>query len=305
MGTGWRELVRRSALRVANRAAGSGHHEWHRPDRVWLDLEQPPSVDDRPRWGHGRPQHPLLHRLIARHAAEYERWLDAIGTHAAALAAIPEPETSPEEPAWRNDYFSGLDAAALYTFLRERNPATYLEIGSGHSTRFARRAQRDGSLGTRIVSVDPEPRAGIDQLCDETIRSRLEQADLDRFASLVPGDMVLFDGSHRAFMNNDVTVFFLEVLPALDPGVLVGIHDVTLPDDYFPGNARMYWTEQYLLAVALIAGADGRVTPVLPCHHVCVDPELKRRWDGIWNGVLPNVNGYGSTFWLTSRMIEA
>ena len=44
--------------------------------------------------------------------------------------------------------------------------------------------------------------------------------------------MVFFDGSHRTFMNSDATVFFLEVLPTLPAGTLVGIHDIYLPDDY-------------------------------------------------------------------------
>ena len=37
-----------------------------------------------------------------------------------------------------------------------------LEIGSGNSTKFARRAIRDHRLCTRITSIDPHPRAEID-----------------------------------------------------------------------------------------------------------------------------------------------
>lgn len=56
------------------------------------------------------------------------------------------------------------------TALAAGNPATYLEVGSGNSTRFARRAITVHGLRTRIVSIDPEPRAVVDELCDEVVR---------------------------------------------------------------------------------------------------------------------------------------
>jgi hypothetical protein len=46
------------------------------------------------------------------------------------------------EPAWVNGFLPGLDAAALYGMLALQPPETYLEVGSGNSTRFARRRSR-------------------------------------------------------------------------------------------------------------------------------------------------------------------
>src|SRR5207248_1976402 len=189
------------------------------------------------------------------------------------------------EPTWANEFFTGIDAASLYAFVRDRQPQRYLEVGSGHSTRFAARAKRDGDTDTVIISVDPEPRSDIDSLCDEVIRARLEEADLTPFKELESGDIVLFDGSHRVFMNNDVTTFFLDILPRLEPGVLIGVHDITLPEDYFADNATKYWTEQYMLAMALLAAGPERISPVLACHYVCVTPDLKQQLDTMWEGI--------------------
>ena len=62
------------------------------------------------------------------------------------LLRIPlrQPSSSPE-PCWINEWLDGLDTFALYGFLATRNPALLLEVGSGYSTKLARRAIRDGN----------------------------------------------------------------------------------------------------------------------------------------------------------------
>ncbi len=98
------------------------------------------------------------------------------------------------------------------------NPSVYVEVGSGNSTKFARRAVQDHGLRTRIVSIDPYPRREVDAICDEVIRHPCEDMDMTFFADL-PGDAMLFvDNSHRSFQNSDVTVFFMEILPVLRHG---------------------------------------------------------------------------------------
>jgi hypothetical protein len=54
------------------------------------------------------------------------------------------------------------------------NPKRYIEVGSGNSTKYVRRAISDHGLRTKIISIDPHPRAVIDTICDEVIRERLE-----------------------------------------------------------------------------------------------------------------------------------
>ena len=54
--------------------------------------------------------------------------------------------------------------------------------------------------------------------------------------------------------NSDVTVFFLEIVPRLRSGVLLHVHDIFLRWDYPPDCNDRYYSEQYVLAAALLAG---------------------------------------------------
>lgn len=81
------------------------------------------------------------------------------------------------------------------------------------------------------------------------------------------GDIVFLDGSHRVGMGSDVTLFFLEVLPRLAPGVLVHIHDIYLPNDYPPELVGRNYSEQYMLAAVLLA-AGSRYLIELPAFYV-------------------------------------
>jgi hypothetical protein len=170
---------------------------------------------------------------------------------------IPRRQTAPSEPCWENDYWGSLDALMQCAALRRRNPARYVEIGSGFSTLFARRAVTDFELRTKIVSIDPHPRTDVVDGCDEVIRAPLEAAGLEVFQRLEPGDVVLFDGSHVALMGTDTTFFHLEVVPRLAPGVLVGVDDIFLPWDYPPTWEGRIYGEQYLVAAYLLGGGAG------------------------------------------------
>lgn len=266
---------------------------------LWIALDYPPARGDGPRWGHGRPGHPGLEGILKRGTHRYRSVLQAIASRHEQLAAIPLELTGEATGAcWRNPFLLGFDCAALYALLSERRPARYVEVGSGHSTRWADRARRDAGAQTRMTSIDPEPRVAVAGLADEVVVEALEDTDLAVFADLCAGDVVFFDGSHRAFMGSDATVFFCEVLPALAPGVLVGVHDVFLPADYPPDWAPRFYSEQYLLAAWLLAGG-GRLTPVLPCHWVGAQSSLAAVLDPLWSDPrLAGVDRRGFTFWL-------
>src|SRR5690349_6867680 len=131
-----------------------------------------------PRYGYGKPPHPELATVIGRGHGAYARRLgDIVATCTDGLAAIARETAGARAPTFFNPYFSGLDAASLYGLLRLLEPGTFLEVGSGHSTRFARRAIKDHGLRTRIVSIDPMPRAEVDVQCDEIIREPFETLD--------------------------------------------------------------------------------------------------------------------------------
>ena len=230
----------------------------------------------RSRWGYGLPHNPHVYSVLDAQRANYERALRDIKAAESILRQIPHDpvQDDPGAPFWSNTWFTGLDAASLVGFLLVRRPKRYIEIGSGFSTRFCRRAVKAGGLDTTITSIDPSPRAEIDNLCNQVIRTPLEACDPLLFDELEPGDILFFDGSHRALPNSDVTVFFLEILPRLKPGIIVQIYDIFLPDDYPPAWSKRVYSEQYLLATMLLC-RDSKVRLLLPCYFASIDDVLK------------------------------
>jgi hypothetical protein len=260
-----------------------------------------------PRWGYGKAAHPELTSILAANEPQYASVLSEFLSLSDHLLRIPlrEPSRSPE-PCWLHDWFDGFDTFALYGFVATGNAARYVEIGSGYSTKLVRRAIKDHNLPATIVSIDPHPRATVDSLCDEVVRHPLEQCDLGMFEKLAAGDILFMDGSHRSFMNSDVTVFFLEILPRLKSGVLVHLHDIFLPLDYPPyweleHYPHRYWSEQYLLAASLLAGHSS-YDVILPNHYVSTTPRLASVLDAFWSDArLTGVSRTGSSFWIRIR----
>jgi hypothetical protein len=265
--------IRRLRIRIDSFLDRLGHRLVSRGGGHFIRLKFPPSARNEPRYGYGRPAHARLSELLARGEGEYSEVLNGFKRYRDELLAIPLDRTDPAEPHWRTPLLFGLDGVSLYSFTRERQPRRYIEIGSGNSTLFVHRARRDGAIDMEIISIDPYPRREIDAICDTVVRQPLETTDLGIFSGLAEGDIVFMDGTHRVFMNSDATVFFLDVLPELPPGVLVGIHDIHLPDDYVPEQVGFYYSEQYLLACYLLAESSW-IEPVLPCWYVSHHPEL-------------------------------
>ena len=253
-----------------------------------------------PRWPPGRA-HAELDALLARDRAAQLALVASFEEHEEALLRIPvDAGDAGTGPAWRNGYFPALDTVCLYGLLARRRPRLVVEIGSGWSTRVARRAATDHGLDTRLVSIDPEPRVEVDELCDEVVRQRFEDC-VDRVTALSPGDVLFVDSSHRVLMGNDVTVLFLEVLPRLAPGVLVHVHDVFLPWDYPAEWADRLYAEQYLLGTLLLA-AGRDIDVVLPNFALTWDeqrpPFLARWWQSLG---LTGADTHGVSFWFERR----
>jgi len=221
----------------------------------------------------GRPGKDFFADLMRAGDERTAALLREMGPALAPLAALSEEETDPSLPYWSNPWLPPLDGATLYGLIATRRPSLYMEVGSGFSTKFARLAIRDHGLDTRIVSIDPQPRAEVDALCDEVVRSPYEDIDLDLLDRLGPGDMLFVDNSHRAFTNSDVTVFFTESLPYLRPGVVYGLHDIFIPHDYPDEWNDRFYAEQYLLMSYLAGGAAGDEL-LLGTHHVASSPHL-------------------------------
>lgn len=257
--------------------------------------------DFKPRWGHGLGSHSHMQQILSADIPSFVALLNDFQNYRSYFDTIPANETAPTEPYWNNGWFSTLDAAALMFFLLSHTPKTYIEIGSGLSTKFARRAiSSRAAPGTRVISIDPQPRAEIDAICDHVIRSPLETIDLTIFDQLESGDIAFFDGSHRIFTNSDATVFFLEVVPRLKPGVLIHAHDIFWPDDYTPEWNQRYYSEQYALG-AMILGGLSLYKIVLPNYFVSTHPTTAPLVAALGIPTRYQENLPGLSFWFSAK----
>jgi len=218
--------------------------------------------------------------------------IDALADALAAIGGAPPPA-----PRWDQDWFAGLDAAAAYAIVRARRPALIVEVGSGHSTRFMARAVADGGLATRLVAIDPAPRATLDGLAVDFRRSTVQAADPAVFAALRAGDVLFVDSSHVLAPGSDVDILFNRIVPALPAGVLVHVHDVFLPDPYPPEWAWRGYNEQLALVPWL---AGGGVAPLFASRYVRtrMAAEVAASAAGRLPGGAPP---YESSLWLVRR----
>ena len=105
-------------------------------------------------------------------------------------------------------------------------------------TRWFARAAADAGHATRIVAIDPAPRATLAGLSIELVRSTVQEAGEAPFAPLTTGDVLSIDGSHVLMPGTDVDILLNRVLPVLPAGVLMHIHDV-LPAGRLPRRVGM------------------------------------------------------------------
>ncbi|MBU7038454.1 MAG: class I SAM-dependent methyltransferase [Theionarchaea archaeon] len=250
-----------------------------------------------PRYDLAQP-HPVLYKIINQKRAVYRKTLEQFLSFKEYFFSIGLNNSNSYEPSWNNKWFSGLDSVALCSFLLLNNPRNYYEIGSGWSTKFARKTIADYGLQTEITSFDPAPREQIDELCDRPVRTYLQDTDLALFNELQEGDILFIDGSHQCFMNSDVTVIFLDILPRLKANIFVEFHDVFLPYDYDTRLRNRFYNEQYLLAVSILSGFH-MPDIVLPNAFISRDTELRSVLAPLWEEPrMHEVRSRGSSFWI-------
>jgi len=259
-------------------------------------------IDMKPRYGYGLKPHTLLYELINKNRNIYEQFLKEILIHKNTFHSIRsmEVEKDGNQPAWNNGFLSGLDIISLYTMLYHFKPQKYIEIGSGNSTKVARKSIIENKLNTKIISIDPFPRATIDHLADEVIREPLENIKDYQFIinELKENDILFIDNSHSCLPNSDDTVCFLDLLPYLKKGVIVHFHDIYLPYDYPQFMCDRFYTEQYVLAAYILANPE-KYNPIFPGIFISEDKELLNIVSPIWEHPnTKNVEKHGGSFWI-------
>jgi predicted O-methyltransferase YrrM len=158
----------------------------------------------------------------------------------------------------QNDTFGYSSGALLHAAIRYFAPRQVIEVGAGMSTLLITAALHANERGL-LTTIDPNPREQVFDLPErcEIVPKPVEAIPVETFERLGCDDILFIDSSHVIRTGGDVNYLYLDVLPRLKSGVVVHIHDIQLPYEYFKTystrrNApRLFWTEQYLLQALL------------------------------------------------------
>ncbi len=238
--------------------------------------------------------YPVLAPIFAAAADRFVAFLRRIDRYREAFSRFGG---EPPAPRFEQDWFPRLDACAAYAMLRAHRPVQVIEIGCGHSTRVMARAIADGGLPTRLLCVDPVPRARLLGLAVEHHAATLGELSPKLFDRLGAGDVLFVDSSHIAMPGSDVDCLVNAVLPRLAPGMLVHFHDIFLPHAYPEAWAWRGYNEQLLVAPLLATGAYELL--FASAYVVRHQPDLLA---GSCVAALPLVEGaLESSLWLRKR----
>lgn len=157
---------------------------------------------------------------------------------------------------FENPAYSYCDAIFLNFMIRYAQPKRIVEIGSGFSscaTLDTNEIFFNNSISTTFI--EPYPDLLLSLISEEDkerikiLPTRLQDVPLSIFSDLESGDILFIDSTHVGKVFSDVNLIFFEILPRLQSGVYIHIHDVFFPFEYpkewiFGGRA---WNEIYML----------------------------------------------------------
>ncbi len=182
--------------------------------------------------------------------------------------------------------YAPINALALYAFVRHFKPKKMIEVGAGMSTKITSAAmtknQEQGRTGEFIV-IEPYPSSELQkghQGVNRLIVEKVEDVDINIFKELEVNDILFIDSSHTVKPLGDVNYLFLNIIPQLNPGVIIHVHDIFFPVEYLPHHylnkgLKMFWQEQYLLHAFLLFNHEFEVMISMSYLHFKYQDKLK------------------------------
>jgi predicted O-methyltransferase YrrM len=229
--------------------------------------------------------------------------LEAFREHLKTFAA-PEEKVEGRRYFYANAFFAHNDAQVFHCILRHFRPRRVIEVGSGFSTAFLLDARDDFLGAVPVTAIEPYPERLHELLRPEDLASpsftlhtaRVQDVDVGLFDSLESGDVLFIDSSHVSKAGSDVNHLFFNVLPRLAPGVLVHVHDMLYPFEYFKEviYAGVAWNEAYLLRAFLMFNS---------AFEILFSPSMLQQlhYDAYYSAFTLWRQDYGSSFWMRRR----
>jgi predicted O-methyltransferase YrrM len=186
------------------------------------------------------------------------------------LESFPLEKRKDGEFFYNNTWYEAGDAEYLYNMVRHFKPGKIVEIGCGSSTLMIRNAlvknkSEAAAYTCQHICVEPYEQPWLEKIDATIIRKKVEEIDLSFFQQLQRNDILFIDSSHIIRPQGDVLFEYLELLPVLNPGVLIHIHDIFTPKDYLDEwvYKHYFWNEQYLVEAFLSFNSKFRIIGAL------------------------------------------
>jgi Methyltransferase domain len=215
-----------------------------------------------------------------------------------------EYETISAEPSAGELWpFRGTDVLAAYCMVRHFQPRRIIEVGSGFSSLVLGQAAARNNRSA-LTCIDPFPhqllRCNRVPALQSLVESKVQDLDVNFFSQLESGDILFIDSSHTVKTGSDVNFLFLEVLPRLNPGVVVHVHDIFFPFEYrrdWMLKEFRFWTEQYLLQAFLIFNPEFQVLLANSYLNHYYASDLKAAFPGLQRWI-------GGSFWMKRKPVD-
>jgi predicted O-methyltransferase YrrM len=221
----------------------------------------------------------------------------------------PNPTDNPTVFFTENGRFSFGCAASLHCMIRHYKPKRIIEVGSGMSSLVIARASamnKAEDASSIYTIIDPYPGEVVERglLGDKLIKARVELLDVSLFEELSENDILFIDSSHSVKIGGDVNYLLLDVIPRLAVGVVIHLHDISLPyeyDRFYATNEgfRQFWTEQYLLQGFLCCNDYFEVLLAMQYLQTDFPHEFKKAFHSSYS---PEYHLLGtSSFWMRRK----
>jgi len=187
------------------------------------------------------------------------------------LVDTPQMKTESLEFHFNNNAFESGDAEYWYQIIRKVKPRKIYEIGSGNSTLMAVNAIRknkcdDPDYRCEHICIEPYEMPWLEEAGISVVRKKVEEVELSFFSQLQENDILFIDSTHIIRPQGDVLFEYLELLPTLNTGVIVHIHDIFSPKNYLTQWLKeevRFWNEQYLLEAFLSHNNNWKIIGAL------------------------------------------
>lgn len=186
---------------------------------------------------------------------------------------------------YNNKFYSYTDAIILFSMIRYFRPCHIIEVGSGFSSAVMMDTNQVFLNDmVNLTFIEPYPDrlnslmtpSDYEKVC--LIKKKVQNVSLDEFRRLNSGDIFFVDSSHVIKTGGDLNYILFEILPVLQPGVIIHFHDIFYPFEY--PKSWVYsgynWNEIYALRAFLMFNLSFEIIFFSDYLHKCHGSSFER-----------------------------